>query len=119
MPASPSPSYPWRSPSSKMMSRSSRNCPADEKMASSSPSAPRIAAAASGPGSVSPRPSSSFLGETPSWKIQELGSAGPGFGGADGGAEGELDAIFSSAGQFLDDLDIIFEEGERQGYEGE
>ena len=35
------------------------------------------------------------------------------------GAEGELDAIFSSAGQFLDDLDIIFEEGERQGYEGE
>ena len=34
-------------------------------------------------------------------------------------ANSELDAIFSSAGQFLDDLDIIFEEGERQGYEGE
>ena len=73
MPASPSPSYPWRSPSSKMMSRSSRNCPADEKMASSSPSAPRIAAAASGP---SPS-SSSFFGPRRAGRSRNWGRPAP------------------------------------------
>ena len=57
------------------------------------------------------------LGVSP--KKEEEEPEGPDAAAAIRGAEGELDAIFSSAGQFLDDLDIIFEEGERQGYEGE
>ena len=52
-------------------------------------------------------------------KVWARRSPAPDAAAAIRGAEGELDAIFSSAGQFLDDLDIIFEEGERQGYEGE
>ena len=72
------------------------------------------------PGPADPNSWIFQLGVSPK-KEEGLGETepGPDAAAAIRGAEGELDAIFSSAGQFLDDLDIIFEEGERQGYEGE
>ena len=69
------------------------------------------------PGPADPNSWIFQLGVSP--KKEEEEPEGPDAAAAIRGAEGELDAIFSSAGQFLDDLDIIFEEGERQGYEGE
>ena len=73
------------------------------------------------PGPADPNSWIFQLGVSPKKEEEGLGETepGPDAAAAIRGAEGELDAIFSSAGQFLDDLDIIFEEGERQGYEGE